>query len=44
MPNNDNILVEKIMWKSENKRHNSILRKQEWLKVQHLCLELCHFF
>ena len=38
-------VVLKDYGKCENKRHDPILRKQEWLKVQHLikCPELCNF-
>ena len=32
MLNNTDILFYEIIWKSENKRHNLIFRKQEWQK------------
>ena len=35
MPNNAYMLFQNIMWKSENKQINPLLRKQEWLKLQH---------
>ena len=32
MLNNTDMLFKEIIWKSDNKRHDPLLRKQEWQK------------
>ena len=34
MLNNTDMLFQEIIWKNENKRHDPLLGKQEWQKVQ----------